>query len=154
MGRDTLGYCALENWFLDVHALPRPLDPIALQLQWRVSRHKEFPGSAALEALRSAGVPRRLTAITGPALTVGDPVELGGTEVGEVVLAGASPRGDHIGAALVDTALAHSGVEAFTHRSHPIRTISPPFVTNRSLFVRWQQHTWAGRDDIVFPDGV
>jgi len=159
IGQETLRYAALENWFFHVYeAGLRRLSPLHLQLQWRVSRHKEYPGSAALRALREGGIARRVTALRGPeTLAVGQPLLHRGRPVGEMVAASrcwTGPGG--IGLGLIDLALAHPGHDRLSvatgDGTEPVRTVSPPFITNRSLVVRPQWHRYATRDQIPFPE--
>jgi aminomethyltransferase len=50
----TLDLCALENVFFSVrHASAEGLTPLELQLQWRVSARKSFPGATAIEERRA-----------------------------------------------------------------------------------------------------
>ncbi|MCA9573231.1 MAG: hypothetical protein KC656_35590, partial [Myxococcales bacterium] len=59
-----------------------------------------------------------------------------------------------LGLAMLDIAWAHPGVDAYRAGEHAIRTVSRPFVLNRSLFVRPQTHSWRTRDSIPYPSGV
>ncbi len=54
---ETLDLCALENGFFSVrHASVEGLTPLELQLQWRVSARKRFPGATAIEERRAKGM--------------------------------------------------------------------------------------------------
>ncbi len=152
---ETLDLCALENWFFNIRGEGRhALSPIELQLQWRVSRKKEFVGSTALERIREAGIGRRLTCLVSPAeIADGDPVRRDGADIGRLVHAAHSPILDAwVGLALIDLPFAHPGVDALAvGASTGGRTVTPPVIANRSLYVNAQIHTYASRHDDDFP---
>jgi glycine cleavage system aminomethyltransferase T len=141
--RMTIETCMLEAAFFNVRREARPgLTPIELQLQWRTTSGRTFPGSAALASHRAT---RRSIMVASP-----QPIELGpldGEVRGEVLHAALSPtRGDHLGLAMVDLQFAHPGVELGA-----LRTISSPAVNNRSLYVDPQRHSYATRATTKFP---
>lgn len=157
----ALDQCALENWFFNVRGEGRePVTPIELQLQWRVSYGKEYPGSAALARRRADGAKERLTTLLSPdEMRAGDLVQLGRRRVGHVVNAGFShARGEWISTALIDVAWAHPGVASFTvtaaDRSTAARSVSPPVLNNRSLSISPQLHSYATRHEHALPDLV
>ena len=161
VGLDALDQCALENWFFNIRREGRgSVTPLELQLQWRVSRQKDFIGSAALARRRHDGVQQRLTTLLAHGeLAAADSVLLEGAEVGRVVNAGYSPlRGEWIALALVDVAWAYPGIGAFTvagpTRSTPARSVTPPVLNNRSLSVSPQLHSYATRGEYALPDVV
>ncbi len=152
----TLDQCALENWHFTIRALgaERP-GPAELQLQWRLDRDKDFVGAAAVRAAPPA---RRLTCFTAPGapsggVVPGQPVLFDRRVIGAVLAAGFStPRGDWVGWALLDVALAWPGITAFTlGDGTPITTRSPPVIDNRSLFVDPRKHSYRTRDAQAFP---
>lgn len=161
-GTDALWHCQLENWFFNVHREGQSdLTPIELQLQWRVSPVKDYLGAAALRARRSAGVTHRVTALEarGP-IAAGDALVFEGEPIGRVLHAEPSlTLGDrHVGVGLLRVAYAHSGIDRYAARSaanerviEPVRTVSAPFVDNRSLHVNPQKHAYAIRSEIPFP---
>ena len=156
VGTDVIDACALENWFFNVRAEGvRERTPLELQLQWRVSRRKEFVGSAALAERRLRGIDSRLTCLVGEQpMHVKDPVVHGGGRVGEVLDAGYSHiRNDWIALALLDLDYAHPGIHGFQVGDAPCvaRSVSPPVVNNRSLYVNPQVHTYATREETEFP---
>ncbi len=158
VGLAALDQCALENGFFNVRREGRSgATPLELQLQWRLSAAKPFPGAGALTAQREAGLLRRLTTVVADApFQDGDRVWLDGQDVGEVVNNGACPfRGDHVGLALLQRATAHAGLEGFTvgpqADGSPLRTVSPPVLHNRSLFVQPQKHSYRTREEHTFP---
>jgi len=151
----ALDSCALENWFFNIRAEGRfGLTPLELQLQWRVSRQKPYIGSAALERRREEGIRRRLTCLASPSeLAVEDTVLRDGAEIGVVLNAGRSPvRGEWVGLALLDLAYALPGVDALhIGEARGARSITPPVIANRSLYVNPQVHSYASREDDDFP---
>ncbi len=159
VGLDAIEHAMLENWFFTIDAEGRKgLSPIELGLQWRLAADKDFVGQAALRARREAGVTRRITAMDseGP-ISEGDTVFSGDEPIGTVLRAARSVTlGDHVAIGLLDLAHAHSGIDSYTvvHAGHivPVRTVSAPFVNNRSLFVNPQLHAFARRAEIAFPE--
>jgi len=161
LGRASLSdldQCALENGFFDIRRGPFDgLTPIELQLQWRVSYLKAYVGADALARRRARGPERRLaTFACDEEVERGEPVFWCDREIGRVWSAGASPiRGDWIGQALIETSLAHPGIDAFVaargSRTTPIRTLSAPVINNRSLYVDPRRHSARFRDDEGFP---
>jgi aminomethyltransferase len=153
---DALDLCALENWHFSIRALretklARPLTPIELQLQWRVSYAKEFPGANALRARRADGAKVRATAITadGP-LAPGDALRIADDDdAGEVLAAAFSPlTKTWVGIALLSRRLAHPHVELIaTTAQGTVRatTRTTPIVDNESLRVDPHKHTFATR---------
>ncbi|MCB9700218.1 MAG: aminomethyl transferase family protein [Alphaproteobacteria bacterium] len=144
VGPAVVRLAALENWFwVPGHPGFAGLDPLQLQLQWRLSWEKDFPGAEALRARRGEG--RRLVAFR----TEGAPVEgavvaLGGEPVGEVRVV----LPDGAGYALIDREWAHPGVPGLSCEGAPLALVSPPLVVNRSLFVKPQRHRYATRGEI------
>ncbi|MBW2253409.1 MAG: aminomethyltransferase family protein [Deltaproteobacteria bacterium] len=160
VGSDALDYAALENWFFNPHLEGRlRLTPLHLQLQWRVSRAKQFCGVAALAAWRARGLDRRVTAVRGPrGLAAGQQVMFGDTTVGELIVAAADRNGlGSIGLALLDLRLAESGLDVLVARGpdavYALRTVSPPFVVNHSLLIQPQRDSFATRGQIDAPPG-
>lgn len=151
----VLDTCALENWFFNIRGEGRHgLTPLELQLQWRLSRQKSFVGSEALKRRREEGITGRLTCVVSPSpIEVGDPVRRDDADRGRIVHACFSPlRSDWVGLALMDTAYAHPGVDALhIGDSHEARSVTPPVITNRSLYVNPQVHSYASRHEDDFP---
>ncbi len=152
VGVDALWRAGLENWFYNPYR-QRGVDltPLELQLQWRVSSKKDFVGARALQARRAAGGGGRATAIrSAELLEAGDEVTLEGERIGYVLDAGWSPTlAEHIGIAIVDETYAHSGIDCYRAHGHALRTASPPFVNNRSLYVNPRKHSYRTRDEIA-----
>jgi glycine cleavage system aminomethyltransferase T len=155
---EALDQCALENWFFNVRREGRAgLSPLELGLQWRVSYLKDYPGAAALAEMRRRGPRRRLVCVLGAGpMAEGDRIALDGEPIGTVVNAGFSPtRADFAAAAIVDLPYAAAGVGRYAVEHDgarsPVRTVSPPVINNRSLYVSPQRHGYAGREGDVFP---
>ncbi len=155
---DVLDQCALENFFFNVRREGRePVTPIELQLQWRVSYEKNAVGLDALRRRRAAPISARLTSLVAECVvSVGDDVRLDGVVVGRVVNAGwSTTRGDCVALALLDVQWAHPGIDTFTvsHAAGPVpaRSVTPPVLNNRSLFVSPQLHSYATRAEVAMP---
>ena len=159
VGQAALRHCALENWVFDIHREgPSGLDAMELQLTWRVDFTKgdELPGLSALRAHREQGLRRRITAmVCDQEVAVGSEVACEGARIGQVIAAAPDLFGGPWRAlAVLDMAWAQSGVSTYTIAGHAARTVSAPWVLNRSLFVDPQKHGYALRDEIPLPDGV
>ncbi|RJO64400.1 MAG: aminomethyl transferase family protein [Myxococcales bacterium] len=157
----ALDLCALENWFFSIrHEGRSGANPIELQLQWRLTRRKSFPGSEALDAARAKAERRRLTcALADADAKPGDGVWLAGSRIGEVIRAEPSLLlKRRIVLALIDERLAHPGLEmavgASAAESGRMLTVSPPLFNNRSLFIQPQKHSYRSRDEFIYPDIV
>jgi glycine cleavage system aminomethyltransferase T len=155
---DTLDQCALENWFFNIRREGSSgATPLELQLQWRVAYDRDYPGAAALRALRARGPTQRLTCLLADAAVgLGDPVLDGARVIGRVVNAGHSPlRGDWVVLALLDRDLAHAGLAGLTVRRDgaevAVRTTTPPVIDNLSLFVQPQRHSYHTRAEHPLP---
>ncbi len=157
---EDLDHCALENWFFNPRREGRSgATPLELQLQWRLSRRKQFVGSDALAARRRAGLRERLVCIVGPGrFAAGDALAFDGRVVGRIVNAGPCElRGGWIGMALVEVALAHAGLGGFevpACEPSPVRTVAPPVVSIRRLFVQPQRHSYVTRAEVDWPSLV
>ncbi|MBK7857215.1 MAG: hypothetical protein IPJ65_01070 [Archangiaceae bacterium] len=144
----ALDLCALENWHYSIRLTS--LFPDELQLRWRIDLAKRFEGAEALKARAAQGVARRVTCFvaSGP-LEPGAALALNGAEVGTVVAAALSPtRGDWVGWASLDVALAAPGVSALTAQDVTLTTVSPPLIDNRSLFVDPRKHSYRGEQEL------
>jgi glycine cleavage system aminomethyltransferase T len=143
----------LENAFWNPRRDSGPgLTPIELQLQWRVSYDREFPGSAALLRRRQTAHRRAVLLCAERELARDARVVADGRDIGSVLHTGASPtRGDWLAIAIVERALAHAGLDGFTVGGVPARTLSAPAIDNRSLLVDPQRHSFATRDTDRFP---
>jgi aminomethyltransferase len=155
---ETLDLCALENGFFSVrHGSVEGLTPIELQLQWRTSTRKRFPGVAAIEERRAMGIGRRLTHfVARDGVEAGDALRGPEAPVGEVMTAAFSPGvGGVVGAALLDISVAHPGIDQFfvpdRDSACPIRTVSSPLLRNRSLLVDPHRHIYSTREEATYP---
>lgn len=151
---ETLDLCALENGFFSVRNVSlEVLTPLELQLQWRVSARKKFPGATAIEERRGKGMGRRVTHFVAQGgVETGELIRDGDGPVGEVVAAAFSPSiGGVAGVALLDVSVAHPGIDSFfvarQNVEQPIRTVSSPLLFNRSLLVNPHRHTYSTRDE-------
>lgn len=158
VGLDALDQGALENFFFNIRREGRePVTPIELQLQWRVFYRKDFVGSHALKRRKREGPRERLTClIASEMIAPGDEVRLDDTLVGRIVNAGYSHvRDDWIALALLDIAWAYPGIDRFvaSREGTPIslRSVSPPVLTNRSLLVSPQLHSYSTRHEARVP---
>lgn len=153
VGRTALDLCALEAGFFNVRTQVRDgITPVELQLQWRVSAGRTYPGSDAVARHRKE--PRARVAMIAAAreLPIDAAIELDGERVGSVLDIGWSfTRNEALGVALLDVAVSHAGLAGFSCAGTAVRTISSPAVNNRSLFVDPQRHSWATRDKVTFP---
>jgi len=141
--------CVLENGFFDIgREGGYGLTPLALQLQWRLSTEKiEYPGARAIRTHRRSKVHQRLTHFVTPEPVAADEeITCDGKLVGRILAAGYSPlRADYVGKALLDRPYWHAGLTAFRVDGRPIRTISPPAVSNLSLKVSPYRHSFHTR---------
>lgn len=154
--REALELAALENFFFNIHREGRAgLTPLELQLQWRVDGAGDGVGVAAVRARRSEGQRARVTTLRADArLAEGDAVRLGDAVIGRVLQAAWSPvAGAWIALALLDLPWAIPGLDALRvgDADAPARSVSPPVLNNKSLFVSAQMHAYATRDEIALP---
>jgi glycine cleavage system aminomethyltransferase T len=142
VGLDALDHAGLEDWSFNIHREGQAdLTPLELQLQWRLRFSKDFLGKAALLRRKAAGITHRITALqSAEPIASGDTVRLGDRPIGTVLRAEPSITiGDFIGIGLLEQAYAHSGIDAYTVENagaeRPVRTVSAPFINNRSRFI-------------------
>ncbi len=141
-----------ENWFFDPACVPAGATPIELGLSWRLDSSRAWVGKEAVDARRSTAT-RRLTCVVSAAeLAQGDAVTLDDAPIGEIVRAERSPLlGEWIASALIDREWAHGGIDRYEVRGARVRTMAPPLVDNRSLYVDPRRHSWRTADEVVFP---
>jgi glycine cleavage system aminomethyltransferase T len=149
----ALEVAQLENSFWNPRRDVGPgLTPIELQLQWRVSYDREYPGAAALRARRQTATRRSVLMCADAELVAGMRVTGDGRDLGAVLHAERSPtRGQWLALAIVDRALAHAGLDGLAVDGNAVRTLSAPAIDNRSLLVDPQRHAFATRDTDAFP---
>jgi glycine cleavage system aminomethyltransferase T len=149
----ALELAQLENLFWNARRDRAPgLTPIELQLQWRVSYDREFPGSAALNRRRKTAHQRAVLLCADRELEPGARVVADGRDLGSVLRAGRSPtRGDWLAIAIIERAFAHAGLGGLDVGGVTARTLSAPAIDNRSLLVDPQRHSFATRETDDFP---
>lgn len=148
---DALSLCGFENWFFDAWHVPAGATPVELQLQWRLAPDRDFLGRAAIEARRSQVSRIQACVVSHQEVTAGALVTLGSRTVGVITRAAYSHvRGEHIASALVDRELAHGGIEGLRAGDAVLRTLAPPLIDNRSLYVDPRRHAYRTRDEIAF----
>ena len=129
-----------------------PRTPIELGLSWRLDSSRSWVGKEAVDARRATSA-RRLTCVVSAAeIGAGDAVFLGDRAIGEIVRADRSPlRGEWIASALLDREWAHGGIDRYEVRGARVKTMAPPLVDNRSLYVDPRRHSWRTADEVVVP---
>ena len=145
----TLDRAAFESFFFCIRdpALAA-IDPIRAQLQWRIGG-SGFVGEEALPA----AVNERLAM----ARVIGDPgdardVTLEGDVVGRLVTLAATPSlGGSMATLLLSRPVSHPHIAAFRLGDAKLRTVTPPPIRPRSLFVNPQRHAYATREGQAFP---
>lgn len=159
-GLEALDRCALENWFFNVRREGREdLTPLELQLQWRISYQKDYVGAEALRRRRADGIRRRIACLVGDGpVQAGMNLRFGERTVGHVVNAEFSTlRQQWVAHGVLDTRLSRPGITGFSvgPGSGPVlRTVLPPVVNNRSLYVNPQRHSFRTRSTVTFPELV
>ena len=143
--------CMLENHVFCVGREGRSdLDAGELQLGWRLSADKDAPGLAA--ARRGAAAGRRTVTFRADEDLADTVVQLGDVVVGSVLAWERCSHGPGIvGLAALTRELAHPGIGALSAGDVSLRTVSPPLIANRSLYVNPQHHRYVDRDAIGLP---
>lgn len=151
VGDAARALCRFENWFFDPSHVPAGATPVELGLQWRLDRGRTWVGKEAVDARREHA--RRLTClVAGEAIEAGSAVTFGERTIGEVVRVEHSPlREEWIAAALLDRKWAHGGIDRYTAGGVRVRTMAPPLIDNRSLYVDPRRHSFQTVDEIAFP---
>jgi aminomethyltransferase len=149
----ALEAAALENFFWNPRRDVRAgLTPIELQLQWRVTYGRTFPGADALAARRQDASRRSVLIVSEAELADDAPVTAGDRTIGTILHAGRSPtRGDWIAVAVVERRYAHAGLVGLASNGALVRTLSAPAIDNRSLYIDPQRHSYASRETDRFP---
>ena len=98
---------------------------------------------------------QRLTCLVSPQqVAIDDRVTYGGEDIGEVVNAAFSPvREEWVALALLDVAYAYPDIDPLVIGDQHVegRTVSPPVLNNRSLYVNPQLQSYATRLEDDFP---
>jgi glycine cleavage system aminomethyltransferase T len=159
-GSKALHYCMLENNFFNIYKEGRFEATVAeLQIQWRVSYRKLHQFSDMINTMRAKPLVVRLTAIAS-AYPLNEGMSLFCEEtnktIGTVVNAGLFYSGSgYCGLAMITMPYAVSGFGYFFTVSNaikkPVRSVSLPFVNNRSLYIDPQLHSYDERMSIHFP---
>lgn len=135
-------FCVAREGASDLHAGE-------LQLGWRLSADKSSPALDAVHASQD----RRTVTFRARRAPSSDVVIFEGSAIGTVMLWEPCQHGEGvIGLLAVDEALAHPGIDAFSAGGVPLRTVSPPLIANRSLYINPQHHRFAEQDAIAFPE--
>lgn len=148
---EALSLATFESGFFDPAHVPEGATPIELHLGWRLATDRDYLGRAAVEARRAEDPPRITWLCAATELAAGDPVHLGDRAIGGITRAAYSPaREEWIAAALLPRALAHGGIDRLRVRGRPARTVAPPLIDNRSLYVDPRRHAYVTRDEVRF----
>lgn len=156
IGLPALDLAALENGFFSMRLgdVSR-VTPFELQQQWRLTRTKAFAGRGEIDARLASSERRRLVHVVSESPIIeGDSVLAGDTLVGSIFAARYSPgAGSWLARALVDEPYSHPGIHALRAADSraALVTRSAPVLQNRSLYVDPRKHSFATRDEIVFP---
>lgn len=154
----ALDRCALENWFFNIRKEgSASLTPLELQLQWRISYQKDYVGADALRSRRAAGIKQRIVCLLGKSpLEAGSDLYYGNKVVGKIANADfASLRGEWVAHGIVDARLSRPGFEGLTAGSpsgQHLRSVIPPVLNNRSLYVNPQRHSFRTRSEVTYPE--
>jgi aminomethyltransferase len=155
-GIEAQDICSLEDRIVNTRR-EGALAENVLELNCRimVSRDKgDYIGREAVERAIEQGLRRRLVGICmqsmdGPemrALDVGAVLQYQGAPIGTVANAGFSyTLGKEIGVAFLDVAYAYAGLDYEVRTGNgtmPVRTVSAPFVLNRSFTIRPQEDSY------------
>ncbi|SIT43184.1 putative aminomethyltransferase [Paraburkholderia ribeironis] len=155
LGFRVLDLCKLENRFGSQHQDGVNVDNV-LELNTRVmvSRDKgDYAGRSEIERLLEAGAPRRLIGVTfdeniavdSSDIKVADTVLCEGEKIGKISSLGYSYTLKRwIALALVDSSYAYVGVD-YSVSGRTARTVSAPFIFNRSLQIRPQEDSYLNR---------
>ena len=117
-------------------------DPLPLGLQWMIDIEGDaFRGREALLSRREKGLERKVIGVVtesmDDALAPGDIIKHGDDTIATLVAAAPSPiLGTRIGLALFDLDYAFAGLNFSTGDGVPVRTVSMPPFTAKSLTVR------------------
>ncbi|OJT21413.1 hypothetical protein BO221_26695 [Archangium sp. Cb G35] len=162
-GQQVLDICRLENRLLNVAlegAAAR--NPLELNCRLMVSTDKgDYLGREALERVLATGPERRLIGLVlepegpswdAPLPAIGEAVTHRGQRIGTLANVQFSYSLERpIAVALVDPAYAYVGLEhALTASGMPYQAlaVSAPFLTNRSLGLRFQEHSYLQGDRV------
>jgi aminomethyltransferase len=156
-GLAAIDVCKLENRVINMQCEGRRArNALEMNCRYMVGRDKEvYVGSDAIQAALETGPQRRLIGLkidwpgasaskVGPALD--SEIQYQGTPIGILANSAFSHTlGKQIGLAFIETPLAYVGLD-FTLKANgtscPVRTVSAPFIMNRSLSIRPQEDSY------------
>lgn len=156
VGFEALEHCAFENFFYSPYRAGfEGLTALSLQLQWRLSAHKDFSGAEVIKAEKERADRLRVTAFVSDApVAAGATVFCEGEPIGTVCQTLSSiTLARWIGFAALQLPYAHSGISGYVvgEEKQPIHTVSPPFVNNKSLMINPRKHNYQDDRDITVP---
>jgi glycine cleavage system aminomethyltransferase T len=149
VGFEALDLCRMENRFPNLRLdCAKVANPFEMNCRVMFDREKDdHLGRSAIEELTQGGPARRIIGFVSAddsheVPQLGDQVTLAGEVIGEVVNAGYSfMLGKSIGLALVSNDLAFVGLD-FNVGDRTVTTASAPFVYNKSMDIRPQEHSF------------
>lgn len=151
VGVQTLNLCRMENRFLNLH-LEGTIATSPLELNCRVMvdhEKEEYLGRDAIESMCEAGAAKRIVGVriegdkeSMPEL--GSEVTAEGNVIGSLANVGYSPALDSIiGLACLDAEFGYAGMDYMVGEANA-KTVSAPFIFNKSLTVRPQEDSYHG----------
>ncbi len=149
VGVEALDLCRLENRFPNLRRdCAKVANPFEMNCRVMFDREKDdHLGRSAIEELTTEGPARRIIGFVASDESnaipeLGEKVTLAGEVIGEVVNAGYSfMLGKSIGLALVSNDVAFVGLD-FHVGNRTVTTSSAPFVYNKSMDIRPQEHSF------------
>lgn len=149
VGVEALDVCRMENRFLNLQREGTiAASPLELNCRVLVDHEKDdYLGRDAVEALCEDGAEKRIVGMCidtdrANMPQLGTQVELEGSTIGSLANVGYSPAlGTVIGLACLEADLAYAGME-YTVGDASAKTVSAPFVFNKSLTVRPQEDSY------------
>ncbi|MFO0560995.1 MAG: hypothetical protein U0269_23450 [Polyangiales bacterium] len=147
----ALSLASFENWFFDPHHVAADVTAVELSLSWRLAHDRDFLGRDAIVARRASRTTAQACVLAEGEVSAGDRVMLAGRAVGSLSRAAFSPtRQRWFASAQLETRLVFAGIDLVTERGVALRTIAPPLVDNRSLYVDPRRHAYRSRDEVAF----
>lgn len=158
VGYETMDLCRLENRFINIHFEGlRARNALEVNIRVMAGRDKgDYAGSNEIETALRDGVRRRFIGLIvdggneqradKPLLALGDQIVNQGETIGEIANAGFSyGLGKWIAGAFLDAEYAYVGLDYQANTTlgpQAVRTVSAPFITNRSLRIRPQEDSY------------
>lgn len=149
VGMDTLDVCRMENRFLNLHKEGTlATSPLELNCRVLVDHEKEdYLGRDSIEAMCESGAKKRVVGMRieggkDAVPAIGSEVKVDGDVIGALANVGYSPSLDSIiGLACLDGEYAYAGMD-YTVADANAKTVSAPFIFNKSLTVRPQEDSY------------